>query len=107
MNKLIIFTHFVALCLLSARALDGSQVYGTQNEDCKPYITGRNNTLNQNSSESTSQIDSTDSMCPPWYYRDQEGIGACKPGNDFSYVLLCQINPSNLPTDTLLYDNLN
>ena len=101
MNKLIIFTHFVALCVLLARALDGSQVYGTQNEDCKPYITGRNNTLNRNSFESTSQIDSTDSMCPPWYYRDQKGIGECKPGNDFSYVLLFQINTCQTYLQTL------
>ena len=97
MNVLLIFLHLVVLYLLSARALDEPEVFGTQNEDCKPYLThnnSSNNMLNLNSSSlaPTSKTDSAELMCPPWYYRDPEGIGACKPGKDFSSVLLFQIN---------------
>lgn len=98
MNLVFISLHLVVLNLLLTSALNGSEVFGTQNEDCKPYLSPKNHTLNLNS---YGELSVGELMCPPWYNRDPEGTGECKPGKDFSSVLLFQINTDQTYLQTL------
>ena len=101
MNLVFISLHLVVLNLLLTSALDGSEVFGTQNEDCKPYLSPKNHTQNFNSPGGSSGSNVGELMCPPWYNRDPEGTGECKPGKDFSSVFLFQINTNQTYLQTL------
>ena len=66
-------------------ALDGSEVFGMQNENCTPYLTHRKR---HNNTFSSSYVNGSVEMeCPPWYCRDPDRYDSCKAGKDFSSIL--------------------
>ena len=80
-------------------ALDGSEVFGMQNENCTPYLTHRKR---HNSTFNSSYVNGSVEMeCPPWYYRDPERYDSCKAGKDFSSILLFQIRTQQPYLQTL------
>ena len=107
MNTFLVHLFTVTLNLMNVWALDGSEVFGTQNEDCTPYLTHSNLLLplNQSKVEDDSeylQNNNTSEMeCPPWYYRHPEKMNKCMAGKDFSYVLLFQFRTQQPYLQTL------
>ena len=83
--QLLLVQMILIVVYKSCSGLDGSQVYGAQNEHCKCDFSP-NTSLIQNSSNS-GEAGSTP-MCPPWYtYKPY----SCKVGNFLSSVVIFQM----------------
>ena len=76
------------LCFEFSNALDGSQVYSAQNENCTRYITSNTAILNESDfgNEAGTRL-----LCPPWYTNKNNPNESCKNGMSFSNTVIFQL----------------